>query len=266
MSDLPSATRRSAALAYLDAVKGVEGARAALETKLADAVELLSPFAQVTGKEAVLGALDNPMVAGFFGGATWGEAESDGADVVTLTGTLPPVAPIGGFKVNVGFDADDRIARVQQEMLRPEPLDPLPIELDDDTATALSSCIENNSVPILGYVDDAGQPHLSLRATVQVFGKDQLAVWARDPNGGLPRAVVQHPRLTIFQREPTGMSTVYYGRGRLATDEERDRVYANSPEPERNIDYQRRGVAIIIDLDKVEGIGAGGRILMERDA
>ena len=32
------------------------------------------------------------------------------------------------------------------------------------------------------------------------------------------------------------------------------------------MDYQRRGVAIIIDLDKVEGIGAGGRILMERGA
>jgi hypothetical protein len=39
-------------------------------------------------------------------------------------------------------------------------------------------------------------------------------------------------------------------------------VYANTPEIERNLDATRRGVAIVVDLDRVEGMGPGGRIRM----
>jgi hypothetical protein len=44
----------------------------------------------------------------------------------------------------------------------------------------------------------------------------------------------------------------FHGRGRIATGEaERERVFGNASEREQNSDPERKGVAIVIDLDKV---------------
>jgi hypothetical protein len=46
----------------------------------------------------------------------------------------------------------------------------------------------------------------------------------------------------------------FSGRGRLAQGVDRDEVYDSAPELERKADPERKGVGVIIDLDKVEGI------------
>ena len=40
------------------------------------------------------------------------------------------------------------------------------------------------------------------------------------------------------------------------------RVYDNSPEGERNLDKDRKGVALIIDLDSVDGLFGGNFLKM----
>jgi hypothetical protein len=45
-----------------------------------------------------------------------------------------------------------------------------------------------------------------------------------------------------------------------------DRVYASSPEVERNLDPQRRGVPLLIDIDRIEGRDALGAVPMTRAA
>jgi len=42
-------------------------------------------------------------------------------------------------------------------------------------------------------------------------------------------------------------------------------VFNNSPEHERDFDFSRQGVAIIVDLDRVEGSAPSGRSAMARD-
>ena len=59
----------------------------------------------------------------------------------------------------------------------------------------------------------------------------------------------------------------FLGRARVDSSEQaRDHVYSNTAEPERNLDPRRGGVAVIVDLDRVEGRDASGAVLMERDA
>ena len=56
-------------------------------------------------------------------------------------------------------------------------------------------------------------------------------------------------------------------RGRARIDESADgrkRVYDESPEFERNQDKERKGVALIIDLDSVEGFFGGAVLRMKR--
>ena len=116
-------------------------------------------------------------------------------------------------------------------------------------------------------MDHSGQPKLSFRGSTQVFSDTELAIWVRDPNGGLVKALPNSPRVTLLYRDAKTRATYqFYGRGRLdSRDEVRNRVYGSSPEIERNFDPDRRGVAVIVELDRVEGMGAGGRTNMVRE-
>ena len=96
---------------------------------------------------------------------------------------------------------------------------------------------------VLGYVGDDGAPHLSYRGSTQVFGKNQLAIWVRNPDAGLPKAVRNHPQVTLLysSAEPRRLLT-FKGRARLDPSVN-ETVYGNSPKGERDRDPDRKGVA-----------------------
>lgn len=146
------------------------------------------------------------------------------------------------------------------------PTAPGPIELNDTIRDAINGALLAGNPVVVAYVDEDGQPRLSFRGSAQVYGKDQLAVWVRNPQGGLQRALAKNPRVSLLYRsaEPR-MMLVFQGRGHFDSSEEaRNRVYENSPQPEQNADRERKGMALIIDLDRVSGFGAGGMINMQR--
>ena len=139
------------------------------------------------------------------------------------------------------------------------------IELTDEMKEALDGALVNRTPVIMSYVDGGGQPHISYRGTVQVYSSDQLAVWARNPDGGLPNSVGAHPQVALLYRNPeTRLSWQFLGRARIEEDEDaRNVIFDASPEFERNQDPDRKGKALVIDIDKVV---SRGETLMERDA
>jgi hypothetical protein len=55
------------------------------------------------------------------------------------------------------------------------------------------------------------------------------------------------------------------GRGHIETDQAvRDRVYDLSPEVEQTHDPARRGQALIIDIERLQGSSPRGAVRMER--
>ena len=139
------------------------------------------------------------------------------------------------------------------------------IELTDEMKEALDGALVNRTPVIMSYVDADGQPHISFRGTAQVYSSDQLAVWARNPEGGLPSAVGVSPKVSLLYRDPeTRLSWQFLGRARIEDDEAaRNVIYDASPEFERKADPDRKGKALVIDVDKVV---SRGEVLMERDA
>ncbi|MPZ99030.1 MAG: hypothetical protein GEU80_06770 [Dehalococcoidia bacterium] len=75
--------------------------------------------------------------------------------------------------------------------------------------------------------------------------------------------MANNPRITMLYRNPTTrLSWQFFGRGQITSDEaQRTAIYDNSPEVERNADPERKGAAIIIDIDRVI---SRGQVLMER--
>jgi hypothetical protein len=57
----------------------------------------------------------------------------------------------------------------------------------------------------------------------------------------------------------------FRGKGRFATsDGERDAVYATMPQRERDADAEKKGVAIIVDLESIAGFIPGYRLQMTK--
>jgi hypothetical protein len=116
---------------------------------------------------------------------------------------------------------------------------------------------------LLAAVSPDGRPVVSFRGSVQTYSDDQLGLWARNGQGGALDAIRANPNVVLVYRSPTTPVLQFHGRARVAeNDEERSRVFDNAPEREQAADPERKGVAVIVDLDRVEGvlrIGPDGR-------
>ena len=141
----------------------------------------------------------------------------------------------------------------------------MPIELTDEMKERIDGAFDNEMPIVVAYVDGQGAPRLSFRGTTQVLGDDQLAIWARNPEGGLPNALDQNPRVALLYRDPAARRSLSMsGRARVAP-ELNDTVYERSPERERERDPEHMGVAIVVDLDHVMSAGPDGVVRMQRD-
>ena len=56
----------------------------------------------------------------------------------------------------------------------------------------------------------------------------------------------------------------FKGVSRIGNEQERETVYNNSPEPERNADREKKGFPLIIDLERVDGFFPGARVAMRK--
>jgi uncharacterized pyridoxamine 5'-phosphate oxidase family protein len=117
----------------------------------------------------------------------------------------------------------------------------------------------NNTPFSVTYVDGEGKPHSSFRGSVCVLSGTQVAIWVRDANGGLPRALDTNPHVSLVYNDLRGgtMITVL-GRAKVEKDEEiRRKVYEIAPEVEQTHDLGRNGVAVVIDIDSLQSFSGG---------
>ena len=143
---------------------------------------------------------------------------------------------------------------------------PSELKLTDEIKEAVNGALVNGTPIMVAYVDEDGQPSLSFRGSTQAYSDTQLAIWVRNPEGGLLRSLEKNPRMTLFYRNPqTRMTLQFRGYGKIVdTEEVRKHVYEHAPEPERNADREQKGIPLIIDLHRVDGVVPGARIQMAR--
>lgn len=260
-------TDRTAAVeAYRKALTDAgDGAAKALAVHLADDVVIETNFGRASGIDEAIALLRQPPVAGLLAsGPSWSAPVARG-DTVTVTATVRPPAPFGGVELAFTF-AGDRITRAEHQTLPAVPPMPAPLRLTGEIKDAVNGALDNETPMLVAYSTPDGEIHVSYRGTVQARSDDQLALWARDPQGGLPRNIVTRRKVTLFYRDPkTRTAYTFYGRARIADEPAaRTAIFENSHPRERQMDFRREGVAIIVDLDKVEGRGPSGPLLMLR--
>lgn len=255
----------SAVAAYEAALSSPDDNTAkAVASVLADDVVVETNFGRAEGIEAALALLTEPRTASLVAGARWSPPSADRNRVV-VTATPAGPALFGGLEVVFEF-AGPKIVRVEQQTLPAAPPEPAELRLTGDIKNAVNGAFEAGTPMLIAYSDQGGQIHMSFRGTIQSYDDHTLALWARDPEGGLPRNIAARPQVTLFYHDPASRTSyTFYGRARAEHDPvARTRIFDNSPQRERQMDFRRHGTAIVVDLDRVEGRDPGGRFLMLR--
>lgn len=133
--------------------------------------------------------------------------------------------------------------------------DSLPFSHTPEISALVSGAFESGNVLLLAAVSPDGKPLLSFRGSTSVFGDAQLSFWARNALGETLDAIRRNPHVALMYRSQSVPLLQFIGRARISDDvEERDRAFNLAHEKEREKDPERKGRAVIIDLDEVKGV------------
>ena len=251
---------------YLAALsKPDDASLAALSPALADDVRAAGLFGAGEGRDAVLLSTSAPPYP-LLASAQWAEPDVDD-DIITVRGTFPTGLPVAAITVTMRV-AGDKLVELTQELEQAPPAAATPLVIDEQIAAVIDGALDNKTPFVVAYVDASGIPHVSPRGTVQSHGTDEVAMWIRDPAGGLLRAIATNPNLSLFYRDASARTSYELtGRARVVDDaDERACIYDRSPAIERNLDPAIRGVAVVVEVDSLAGSGPAGRVNMKRVA
>ena len=125
----------------------------------------------------------------------------------------------------------------------------------------INNALANQTPIVVTYVDGNGAPHSSLRGSVCVFSPTQLSIWVRHADGGLPQAVANNSNVSLAYSDRRANANIFVmGKAHVESDEEsRRKAFELGPEVEQTHDPERHGVALIIDIVRMQANAGPGR-------
>ena len=241
----------------------LEAHRDEIDRLLSPQVVYMALGKTLEGRDAVRAELLGDAFGSVWRALKWLPPQPAGS-AVRLVGERDPAHGERGVIVTLKIDGDQLIA-IQQQRVPPPPPAPAPMVLPPALRQAIDANLLEKHPMLLAYVGPDGQPVQSFRGSTQVHADDQLAMWVRNPQGAFIRAIGINPRVSLMYRNEDRRSTYQFqGRARVVTsDAERQRIFDASAPAERAHDFAMLGVAVVIDLDRVEGwagVGPNGQI------
>jgi hypothetical protein len=132
--------------------------------------------------------------------------------------------------------------------------------LTPEISALVTGAFDTGNVLLLAAVDRDRKPVLSFRGSTAVFSDTQLSFWARNAEGGTIDAIKGNPHVALMYRSQSVPLLQFAGRARISdSPAERDRAFDLSHAKEREKDPDRKGRAVIIDLDEVKGVLGFGK-------
>jgi len=151
------------------------------------------------------------------------------------------------------------------------PPPPTEVDLTGDIKASLDSAEDRERPIFVAAVGVDGNPALSIRGSIYVYSKDQLALWVRKQDEGLAADVALNPNVMLTYYDPDQGPDATVGVRRLVLTGRAhvepgldDEVWATIPEFERGRDADRKGVAMLIDIDRVVGVTGSGPVNQRR--
>ena len=141
------------------------------------------------------------------------------------------------------------------------------LKLSEDMKKAVNTAFERKKPIVISYIEN-GAPKLSFRGSTQASSDTALAIWVRMPDGPILDGVKKNPAVALIYgdfRTDGRDFMIFRGKARLDKSEPaRRRVYESAHPYEQSQDKERKGNAVIIELDSVEGFFGGALLKMKR--
>ncbi len=147
----------------------------------------------------------------------------------------------------------------------------MPIKMTEVMRRFLEQALEDGAPPLIGTATAGGDPQISPKGTLAVYDEGTLCFWERSYRTSYD-AIVENPRVIVYCRNQARAKEVpfrnaalrFRGVARIASDEAaRERVWNLSPPAEQARDPERKGLAILIRVDRIEDLA--GQVIMRRD-
>jgi predicted pyridoxine 5'-phosphate oxidase superfamily flavin-nucleotide-binding protein len=137
------------------------------------------------------------------------------------------------------------------------------IELTDEMRAAFETAIADGAPALVATASKDGVPDVAYKGSVMVWDSERLAFWER-AHGMTRRNMEENPHVTVLYRNPqTRLSWKFFGTAELVPSGElRDAVMARTIDLELQRDPERRGIAVLIRVDRVV---QAGQVIMERE-
>jgi hypothetical protein len=107
---------------------------------------------------------------------------------------------------------------------------------------------------LVATASKSGAPDLAFKGSVMVWDKDHLAFWER-AHGVTLANLAENPQVAlVYRNREAGKNWRFWGDATLLRDGEvREGIMARTYQPELDRDPERKGVAVLIRVDKVSG-------------
>jgi general stress protein 26 len=137
------------------------------------------------------------------------------------------------------------------------------ISISDQMKELVDNALANGSPCIIATVSADGEPDIGYKGSMMVFDKDSLAYWERTKRVHM-KNVKENPKvIVLFRDAKTKAAWRFHGTATLhESGAVRDQVMARTVKDELDKDPERKGAAVVIQLDKITNMG--GQVLSSR--
>lgn len=126
------------------------------------------------------------------------------------------------------------------------------IELNEAMAQAIDNALAEAAPVLVGTSSSAGMPDIAYKGSVMVFDKDHLAWWERS-HGTTLRNVRENGHACVYYvNRATRQSYKCFGVAEVIDEGPvREAVMARTVQAELDRDPERKGVAVMVRIDRV---------------
>ena len=125
-------------------------------------------------------------------------------------------------------------------------------------ADAVNAALAEGSPCVVATASATGAPSLGLKGSVMVFDREHLAFWDRTLGETLAQ-LRENPQVAVLYRNrERNLHVRFHGEATLhESGELREQIMARTVEAELDRDPERRGVGVLIRVDRVVAPGRG---------
>lgn len=128
------------------------------------------------------------------------------------------------------------------------------IHFTDEMRTLINNALADQVPCLVATASRSGEPGLGFRGSVMAFDNNHLAWWERSKRDGLQH-IQENPRVLVMYRntKPEVRKTwkIYGSTKVYESGPIREQVMARTVEPELRADPERKGVAVLMEVDMI---------------